>query len=30
MSEYDFFNIFVQGLSNIEVIVAIIGIASAA
>ena len=30
MNEYDFFSIFVQGLNNIQVAVAIIGIASAA
>ena len=30
MNEYDFFSIFVQGLNNIQVAVAVIGIASAA
>ena len=30
MNQYDFFNIFVEGLSNIEVIVALVGIVSAA
>lgn len=30
MNEYDFFSIFVQGLNNIEVIVAVIGIIAAA
>lgn len=30
MNEYDFFNIFVRGLSNVEIAVALIGIASAA
>src|SRR5574344_2050931 len=30
MSDYDFFSIFVEGLSNIQVAVALIGIASAA
>ena len=30
MNEYDFFRIFVQGLNNIEVIVAVIGIIAAA
>ena len=29
MNDYDFFNLFVRGLSNIEVIVALIGIVSA-